>query len=451
MIIFRNDGLIDVNAVRTMGVNVKERPGAFGHFGTGLKFAIATILRGGGSVIMYRGTDSYDFRTRPALIRGEEFRIVQMTTGPGSDFEDLGFTDQLGKNWEPWMVLREFGCNCLDEGGEFWQGETDCYSEEGKTTFEVSWDALEEAFEERDSIFCNERQEIIATDSVQVLEGESAYLFYRGIRAYKLERPSVVTYNILSQQTLTEDRTIAHFYYPLGEIRKLWLTECHDQALLLRILAPEGERFEHKIDYNGTNREASKEFIDTVLDARMDKKVEPHLNKSAQEVLRQHLRSTRQSGMGWANSRYLQDEFSMAIDAIAEIFDEDELKLDRNDLPLVLVEDDEIDEEAVIEKGRIFISRSLLRQGRRSIADTLLPLLLELRFGDYVSIRELTPILVRPLLQSHPDLRVKPVNFDTRTDEEMEESEERKMSVVDNLLVAMDVRGEEFPKRPSEL
>lgn len=484
MIVFTNPGLIDLDAVRTMGVNVKERPGAFGHFGTGLKFALATVLRGGGEVALLRGEERILFRTEERLIRGQPFRIVQMSVGPVigtggemDEFVDLGFTDQLGKNWEPWMVLREFGCNALDEGGGMSHDTAPIdrlLGQEDTTTLLVQWDALEEVFEQRDTIFCTAGgySQVLATEQVQVLEGRSDFLFYRGVRVYRLEHPSVFTYNILSQQMLTEDRTIASFHYPMGEIRRMWL-ECTDKEALLRVLAPEGECFERTINYMQAGREASREFLDTVLDARSDKSLKGQVVESASQLLHKHLRSTRNEGVGWASSRFMQDEFSSAMEAIGELFSEDELRLN-DDLPLVLVEDDEIVDGGLtmLEEGRIYVGRSLLRRGRREIATALLPLILQVRLGDLVYTSEIAPMLTAVLLRQHPDLRPSDPRLraldamtvddscttcgQPRCEHEGPEYDdecprERTMSVADNLLVAMDVRGEEYPARPSEL
>lgn len=437
MIVFRNPGLIDLDTVRTMGVNVKTSPTAFGHFGTGMKFAIATVLRGGGSVVIYRGTESHDLTTERRRIRDVEFDLVCL------DGEPIGFTTELGRNWEPWMVLREFGCNALDEGGDFWQTDVvDCYSEEESTTFEVHWDALDEVWAERDTVFCPQEAEVlIETAQLQVLEGHSDYLFYRGIRAYKMQKPSVVTYNILSLQTLSEDRSIAHIYYPMGEIRRTWL-ECTDKVLLWQVLVPEAACFEDTIDYTQTERTATREFLDTILDARTSLRgdAKGRINKSAVSVLHKSIRSGKEDGIGYTSGRYLRDEFGAAIEGIGEIFSEDELRLDG--LKLVLVEDDEVrgDAMAMLEDGRLYIARSLLRQGRRAIAQTILPLILELRSGD---LDELIQLVVPALLRRH---------LDFRTDSAIPIDEEPpQYSVADALLVGMDVVGEEFPARPSDL
>ena len=60
-IYFTNPGEIDIRAVTTMGVNVKEGSSSIGYFGTGLKYAIATLLREGQEIIIHSGLTTYYF------------------------------------------------------------------------------------------------------------------------------------------------------------------------------------------------------------------------------------------------------------------------------------------------------------------------------------------------------------------------------------------------------
>src|SRR5512141_2444774 len=103
MIIFQNEGEIDINTVKTMGVSVKEE-GAIGFFGTGLKFAIATLLRNKQEIVIFSGTERYDVGVKTIQIRGQDFDMVTLNG------EQIGFTTQLGKTWEMWMAFRELHC-----------------------------------------------------------------------------------------------------------------------------------------------------------------------------------------------------------------------------------------------------------------------------------------------------------------------------------------------------
>src|SRR6185312_10809566 len=116
MIIFQNLGEIDIAAVSTFGVSVKEGDNPIGFFGTGLKYAIAVLLRTGHTVAIHSGLTCVDFGLRKAEVRGQEFEFVTMAIDGGKPV-DIGFTTQLGKQWEMWMAYREIACNCKDEGG----------------------------------------------------------------------------------------------------------------------------------------------------------------------------------------------------------------------------------------------------------------------------------------------------------------------------------------------
>lgn len=242
MLVFRNPGLIDLDAALTMGVSVKEGDTPIGYFGTGLKFSIATILRNGGSVIMWRGQDRHVFEAKPTIIRGEEFKLVTM------DGEKLGFTTQLGRNWQPWMAFRELASNCRDEGGSYMLAKSSgalCASHaEGHTTFYV--EGLDDVWQDRYSILL-ESQPIAANDVFEVHEGVTTHVFYRGVRIFDSPRPLAFTYNVTEKVELTEDRTAKTWFHLETQLER-GIGALTDQALLRRILTC-GELFqEHHMD-----------------------------------------------------------------------------------------------------------------------------------------------------------------------------------------------------------
>ena len=54
-IIFENPGEIDPVAIITFGINVKESDHPIGFFGTGLKYALAILLREGQPITIQSG------------------------------------------------------------------------------------------------------------------------------------------------------------------------------------------------------------------------------------------------------------------------------------------------------------------------------------------------------------------------------------------------------------
>lgn len=199
MIYFANPTELDLRLVGTFGVNVKEGDNPIGYFGTGMKYAIAVILREGGTITI--GGTLLHVQTEE--IRGKPFKFVYLgKTG-------LGFTTDLGKNWTLRHAYRELYCNALDEGGRVFEDRA-IVPAGWRTVIAVSGlDATHAARFE--FILDQRRQKIAETNILDIYLGKSRQVFYRGIGVLNLRdnEQSLFTYNIKDGCTLTEDRTIS--------------------------------------------------------------------------------------------------------------------------------------------------------------------------------------------------------------------------------------------------
>ena len=360
MLIFHNDGLIDLDAVRTMGVSVKNE-GSFGRFGTGIKYGIATILRGGGTIRLHRGGDIHTFSVRKKTIRGQEFGLVCL------DNKSMGFTTSLGRDLQPWMVLREFGCNARDEGGDFTATRDGAsladFTGADRTVFEVEWEELETAYSGKADLFI-EGEPMFANESVRILPGSSGHLFYRGVRVFKLEKPSHFRYDILTEQHLTEDRTLIGDYTAKALIRDTLLA-LDDKAILGEALRAGSNYLEGQIDFTGgySVPKASRAFLDVTIEAR--EAGDNNLSESARKVLQKHMRDTRgrEYASGGAYYRSQNDRFSYAIDALDELgvkFEEEQQFVTVDELPGETL--------SLIENGRVYLHENLLAASAYDIA-----------------------------------------------------------------------------------
>lgn len=245
-IVFENGGEIDMRAVTTMGVNVKEHASPFGYFGTGLKYAIAVLVRTGHHIVIHSGDSVYWFDKTRANVRGKDFDIVTMVDHDRGTTTELGFTTELGKNWKLWQVLRELYCNCEDELGRSRVVEDDTCGElmpvAGVTRVIVTGSDFEEVYkhELRDVIL---QSQPVSTDAVAAVHvGEGKHLYYRGVRAYDFADGvrTMYNYNIVAECALTEDRTIKAMYQPMQAIA-YHLLQATDEDLIYSVLtAPEG-------------------------------------------------------------------------------------------------------------------------------------------------------------------------------------------------------------------
>lgn len=197
---FANAGLIDLEVIRTMGVSVKTRDNPIGYFGTGLKFAISTLLRTGHQIVMTRNGVEYPFRVVPTEIRGQVFSKVFMGD------EALPFTTDLGKNWQVWQAYRELHSNTLDEAGTISEKP-----QQADTVIAVTGDAIQREFVNRDSIFLSSKP-LDGNEFLEIHEGRTRTVYYRGVRAGQMPEEMAFTYNLLTPMTLTEDRTFESQY-----------------------------------------------------------------------------------------------------------------------------------------------------------------------------------------------------------------------------------------------
>lgn len=225
MIVFKNEGILDINSIITFGVSVKEKESAIGFFGTGLKYAIAVLLRNGCDISIKAGDDVYDFGTEELIVRGKSFPIITMNGKP------LSFTTEYGKTWELWQAARELYSNCLDEGGIVTSETEDSFP---GTQVVVSGDAFDLVWKERHT-FLLAAPVLWANDRLEVCEGPSEYAYYQGIRAHTLPTKSKFTYNLKNHQKLTEDRALANWWGAQCDIT--WnIAKCDDEEILERVI-----------------------------------------------------------------------------------------------------------------------------------------------------------------------------------------------------------------------
>lgn len=265
--VFENEGSIDPRAITTQGISVKDPArSAIGYFGTGIKHAIAVLLRHGQGIVIHTGGRVYTFTLNTVSIRGKEFHIVCMNG------QELGFTTEFGRDWELWMAYRELWSNAIDEGGRVYQSE-DLPDDEGRTQIVVDGIEFDQVHAERHEFLLLDRTPIWKSSKLEIYNGQSEYLFYHGIRAGKVpsSKRSRFTYNFIDQMDLTEDRTLANSWECSSEISEAALTTDNRDYLITALTEDDSDVLETQIDYDRTYIKASDVFIETVNRLRKSK------------------------------------------------------------------------------------------------------------------------------------------------------------------------------------
>lgn len=254
MICFSNPGEIDIEAVTVLGASIKPGASPIGFFGTGLKYAIAVLLREKQSIEIWSGPRCYRFELRARTIRGEIFEIIHMI-GPEDEDRSLGFTTAFGRNWTLENAYRELWSNAKDEGGYAWKWNSELLEldgpinvtqepEEGWTLIKISGEAFTSIHANRfEFLLAPSRIKISENTTLEVYAGRSSRVFYKGISAFTLEKPSIFTYNITKTMQLTEDRTLASGDFWVGELVGDWARLHAPEELLRDVLtAPKNSR-----------------------------------------------------------------------------------------------------------------------------------------------------------------------------------------------------------------
>lgn len=371
MIVFQNPGLIDLAAVTTMGISVKDGETPIGYFGTGLKFAIATILRGGGSITIHRGLDTHVFTAEPLKVRGVEFQQVCM------DGLALGFTTQLGKNWEGWMAFRELASNCRDEGGHYFQAEpgadvatllaAEC------TTVAVTWDELAMAYADRQDILL-EGTPLWSSDELDIYPGPSPFVFYRGVRVHTPMKRTAMLYSIKAPLDLTEDRTAKNEWQVQYRIQQA-LAKVTDEAILRQVLTCGDGFVEHALDFHAYCYAPSDEFAAVVNRIALGSETAPNANPQAVQNARTKAIHALQPGEGMT----LDQRETIMLDGAVDMLTKGGFAV--TDFPIICVESLGPGIAGLAQEGKIFVSRLAFEKGAREVAATVLEEYAHLRSG----------------------------------------------------------------------
>lgn len=375
-IVFRNQGSIDLRSITTFGVSSKDSDSAIGYFGTGLKYAIAILLREGCQIDIYTGGEHLQFSTSEQRVRVDDFTFVTMNGAP------LSFTTELGKNWKTWQAIRELWCNCLDEKGEAFSSDYfDDVPGADETVIIVSGREALEAWSKRDEIVISSKP-LFSNEYVDIHPGQSNHIYYKGIRVHDLTRPSLFTYNVKGHCELTEDRTMKHSNLAGWYVAK-GIGLLSDRPLLSRVLTIGQEWFEHRLDFDSVT--ACDDFSGIVK--QMARQQVSGLNQSATRCAR------------FSNDELLDDLPRMAISNV------DNLRLKKainfansigfavDEYEIVVIE--HLGESVLgrAANGKIYLSKIVFMQGTKMVAGTLIEEFIHLRHGLHDETRSMQNFL----------------------------------------------------------
>lgn len=363
MIVFKNPGEIDPETIRSMGVSVKSES-AIGFFGTGLKYALAILLRTGHDIKIHSGLQTYRFGIKRKAIRDKEFEFVTMND------EQLGYTTELGKTWLPWMAYRELYCNALDEQGQVEEHATEPIPRASETLVIVRGQVISQEHANREESFLIGRSPLFGVDGIEVYDGPSPYIYYRGVRVHNLSRVSKFTYNILPHTELVEDRTLKNSWAAESAVAKA-ISGCKITSFLRAAILTGENYFEHHVGL--AYQIHSQEFKEIAL---QEYKLNPlAVNKSISDWVRTLPPCVVYGRTDAALTRVQQSMLDKAKAFVAHI------GFDHSPYHIRVVETlgPSVAATALRDHAEIVIAKTVFEKGTKFVASTLLEEIIHLR------------------------------------------------------------------------
>ncbi len=352
------------------------------------------LLRTGHKVSITSGLEVVNFDISSESVRGQPFDFVTMQSGDGPA-QSIGFTTELGKQWELWMAYREIACNCKDESGEGFYTKTKPEPLEGTTRVIVSGDDFEGVFDQGHLyILADKPSMTVGTAEVRNRKGNAFY--YRGVKVMDLPRPGLYTYNVNAKMTLTEDRTVKDAWAITRNIAKIVL-QAEDSRFIADVITAEEAFFEQQLDFHGWGVPASEVFLRTVGECISDKrsKVNGTAIKVWKDATKQTSRPTEVE-----LSAVQQQTMERALDFTKTIG-----FAIRDAYPIRVVESLGDGTLGMAEDGTIYIAERVFDLGgAKMLAATLIEEYIHLRHGLHDATRQLQDFLLTKVVSLGEEL-----------------------------------------------
>lgn len=276
-IVHETPGLLPMEALTLFGAHAKPNTRSpIGRFGTGLKYAVAVLLREGVPVRLWRGTEEWEFYVRPQDFRGSEVAPIRARRRNGIlkkftwSYVRLPFTTALGRDWRLWQALRELHANTMDEGGTTYRydGHDSEFDPEhlagsnGSTMFIVGPHAgYTEEHARLGDLFLPSAGRDVPPVGCLVEKRPSKHLYFRGMRAMDLpeKRPAIHQWDVRSPLELTEDRTVKYEFLASTAVASHVL-QSDDEQLVSSVVSAPKDSWESTLDWSYTGVAPSATF-----------------------------------------------------------------------------------------------------------------------------------------------------------------------------------------------
>jgi hypothetical protein len=232
-----NSGVLDVESLSLIGASTKrEDDSKIGFFGSGNKYAMATLLRYNVPFRVFAGEKEISIECKTVEFRGKKFERIYIEGTPTS------LTTDMGPDWKEWMAVREWVSNSLDEGGSTIVTKTDnVRGKEGCTRFFVGHSPnIVEMVNNWNLYFTQDREDSLYENTTgklffQSSKNNTLHLYRKGIKALNEDFYKSLYHYDLVHFTINESRIIDSLYSASYVVVK-YLNTVKDVNILKHIL-----------------------------------------------------------------------------------------------------------------------------------------------------------------------------------------------------------------------
>lgn len=238
-LLIQNQGLIDPFDLSYMGGSTKRGDSSkIGFFGSGNKYALATLITNKVPFRIFSGLDEIIVKTKPIIRRNQQFDAIYLEF-KGTTL-DTSLTAQMGPQWEPWFAVREVYCNAMDEGGvQVVPAIENIEPSAGTTRIYIGINQhIEHVVSQWNKYFSKDRIDI----HEEIPGLKLLFKYDKGLRIYRkgvlvhedLEIESLFDYDI-EEAEINENRTLSNVYSVKWNIERI-IAKNASSTILKRIL-----------------------------------------------------------------------------------------------------------------------------------------------------------------------------------------------------------------------
>jgi len=269
-------GEIDIQAFTLIGASTKVGDETkIGMYGSGNKYAIASLMRQGIDFKVFSGEDEIVFAVNSQSFRGQDFKVITVNGAETSLTTSMG-----GKDWNTaFAPIREIYSNALDEDSDSTlQRTTEVVAEKGYTKFFVEMtEEVGHFYKNIHLYFCSTNPKILETSNRGTIytntDDGKARVFRKGILAYYNERQKALFHYNLQEVDINESRVLKYNFQIDTQVAKIFKESRNSvliNNLLLGLKGGNAGYLEHGLDWDTWG-----DFSDTWLEVCGDKKFAP--------------------------------------------------------------------------------------------------------------------------------------------------------------------------------